>query len=281
MNKAFIDIGELGWSMYIHAHIRWLKKNADDSIAIITYPDRRCLYEGLVDIVQSVPPGFYTTFNVQAQNCLGIQKVLPDVVKAYFMPHLPDGYRIPDDFVLSCKWHYWEYDLDFTPYKYAKKLAGKPEILVFPRHRVGGWYSFRNLKESFYIELIKRLCDEYPKFNIRTIGTKMGAYNINIDKPNYINYVGKGDGLQDMIDRCQLAVATAGSQSGPVKIALLQGVPSYIIGHQRERHIGRENWMDTEAEFYQVPNKDYSRCDENKCIEAIVSFIKSKGRIKR
>jgi len=280
MNRALIDIGELGWSMYVHAHIRWLKKNTDDSIAVITYPDRRCLYEGLVDIVQSVPSGFYTAFNIKAQNCLGIQKILSSTIKVYFMPHLPNGYRIPDDFVLGCGWHFGD-RLDFAPYKYAKRLTGKSELLIFPRYRTGGWYSFRNLRESFYVELIKRLCDEYPSFNIRTIGTTMGAYNINVDKANYINYVGKGDGLQDMIDRCQLAVAATGSQSGPVKIALLQGVPTYIIGHQRERHIGRENWMKTEAEFYQVQNKDYSKYDADECIEAIISFIKSKGRIKR
>lgn len=278
MKRALIDIGELGWSMYVQAHIRWLKKTSDDSVAIITYPDRRCLYDGLVDIVQIVPPGFYTTFNTQAQNCLGIQKVLPDILRSYFMSHLPNGYVIPDDFIIGCKCRFGD-RLDFAPYKYEKKLTGKREVLIFPRRRLGGWYSYRNLKESFYAELIKRLCDEYPNFNVRTIGTAMGAYDISVDKPNYINHVGKGERLQDMIDRCQLAVAAVGSQSGPPKIALLQGVPTYMIGHQRERHMKNENWMGTAAGFYKVIDSDYGKFDADECIEAIVSFIKSKGKL--
>lgn len=278
MKRVFIDIGELGWSMYVQAHVRWLKKATDDSVVVITYPDRRCLYDGLADIVLSVDSGFYARFNTQAQNCLGIQKVMPDILKAYFNCHLPSGYKIPDDFIIGCKCRFGD-RLDFAPYKYSKKLNGKREILVFPRRRTGGWYSYRNLKESFYTELIKRLCDENPSLNIRTVGTMIGAYNINAGKPNYINHVGKGDGLQDMIDRCQVAVAAVGSQSGPPKIALLQGVPTYMIGHQRERHIRNENWMDTPTGFYKVTDSDYSKFDTDKCIEAIVSFIESEGRL--
>ena len=59
MKLAFIDIGELGWSMYVNAHIRWLKQQGEVSVAVITYPDRRCLYEGLADVVIDAPAEFY------------------------------------------------------------------------------------------------------------------------------------------------------------------------------------------------------------------------------
>lgn len=274
---AFIDIGELGWSMYIQAHVRWRKQNNSVSVAVITYPDRQCLYESLADIVRPVSAEFYTLFNAQAQNCLGIQKVSPETLREFFNSRLPADYSIPGDFNLTCKFQFGE-RLDFMPYKYSKTLAGREEVLVFPRHRIGGSYTYRNLKDSFYIDLIKRLCDEFPDLNIRTIGTTKSAYNIALDKPNYINYVGKGDGLQDMIDRCQLAVAAVGGQSGPPKIALLQGVPTFMIGHQKQRHIKGENWMRTTACFYSVSGTDYKGIDAAKCIEETVTFIKSNKR---
>jgi len=272
LKLAFIDIGELGWSMYISAHVRWYKERTGDEIAVMTYPDRRCLYDGLADVVMSVPDSFYTLFDTRRQNCLGIQKVPPDVMRKFFSEHLTNGFSIPEYFIMRCKPQFGD-KLIFQPYKYSKKIEGSREVLVFPRRRLGGWYSYRNLNESFYIELIKRLCDERPDLNIRTIGTTMGAYDINVNKPNYINHVGKGDGLQDMIDHCQLAVSAVGSQSGPPKIALLQGVPTYMIGHQRERHMRNENWMSTPTSFFTVPDSDYSKINENECIEEIVSFV--------
>lgn len=274
MKLAFMDIGELGWSMYISAHVRWYKEKTSDEIAVMTYPDRRCLYEGLADEVMSVPDAFYKQFDTRRQNCMGIQKIPPDTVKNFLSSYLTNGHRVPDYFIMRCKPQF-QGRLIFKPYEYSKKLEGQKEILIFPRYRIGGWYSFRNLSETFYVELIKRLCDEYPDFNLRTIGTRMGAYDINMNKENYINHVGKGDGLQDMIDRCQLAVAAVGSQSGPPKIALLQGVPTYMIGHQRERHMKNENWMGTRTMFYKVNDTDYSKINEPECRGEIMAFVDS------
>lgn len=274
---ALVDIGELGWSMYVNAHIRWLKQQGEVSVAIITYPDRRCLYEGLADVVIDAPAEFYKLYDTQRQNCLGIQKILPDYLKRFFTPYLPAGYSIPEDFIIGCKWRYGD-RLIFEPYKYSEKLEGGQEILVFPRFRQGGWYSYRNLPESFYMQLISKLCDEFPRLTVRTIGTAMGAYDIGVNKPNYINYRGKNGSLQDMIDRCQTAVAAVGSQSGPPKIALLQGVPTFMIGNQRHRHMEGENWMGTSVGFYQVSGDDYSKVNAGECIKEILSFIKSSGR---
>lgn len=270
---ALIDIGELGWSMYVNAHIRWLRQQGEVAVAVVTYPDRRCLYEGLADIVIDVPVEFYKLFDTQKQNCLGIQHVSPDILKRFFIRLLPARYNIPEDFIIGCRCRFGD-RLIFEPYNYSEKLEGRQEILVFPRCRQGGWYSYRNLPESFYAQLILNLCDEFPNLDIRTIGTAMGAYDIKVDKPNYINYIGKNGSLQDMIDRCQVAVAAVGSQSGPPKIALLQGVPTYMIGNQRHRHMEGENWMHTKVAFYEVKKDDYAGFDTADCIPKIISFIK-------
>lgn len=273
MKLAFIDIGELGWSMYVNAHIRWYKQQGEGSVAVITYSDRRCLYEGLADIVIDVPKNFYERFDMRVQNCLGLQHVASDNLKGFFAPYLPTGYHIPEDFIIGCKWRYGS-RLAFEPYPYSEKIEGRQEILVFPRYRLGGWYSYRNLSEPFYTQLILKLCNEFPSLTMRTIGTAMGAYNISVDKANYINYVGKNGSLQDMIDRCQTAVAAVGSQSGPPKIALLQGVPTFMIGNQQHRHMHGENWMDTKVAFYEVKKDDYADIDITGCTNKIISFIK-------
>ena len=277
MKLAFIDVGELGWSMYIAAHVRWLKDKTQNEIAVMTYPDRQCLYEGLVDDVIDVPSTFYTSFDVRRQNCLGIQKVIPDILKNFLSPHLTNGYCVPDYFVMRCK-HPFGDRLIFKPYPYSKKIEGPSEILIFPRYRRGGWYSFRNLPQAFYTQLIERLCGEFPHFNVRTIGTVNAAYDIIVDRPNYVNWVGRSKSLQDMIDRCQTAVVAVGSQSGPPKIALFQGVPTFMIGHQRQRHMQGENWSNTNVGFYSVPNENYVGINIAACVEETVTFARSNKR---
>ena len=278
MKFAFIDVGELGWSMYVNAHIRWHRRNTNpDSVAVITYPDRRCLYGALADIIINVPKRFYEVFDARRQNCLGLQKINPEMLRKFFLPYVPKDHSVPSDFILGCRYHFGN-RLAFEPYLYSKNLEGKCEILIFPRCRTGGWYSFRNLPEAFYAQLIKKLCDEFPQLTIRTVGTAEGAYALGIEKKNYVNSVGKNDTLQDMIDRCQSAVATVGSQSAPPKIALLQGVPTFMIGHQKQRHMQKENWMGTSMEFYRVPGTDYANIDIADCIEKAVAFVKSNKR---
>lgn len=272
MKIALIDIGELGWSLYLSAYVRWLKRNTGDSVAIITYPDRRCLYEGMADIILDVPESFYSLFPIQNQQCLGLIKVLPIRLKNYFLPYIPTGYAMPGNFIFKC------YNLKFPgyiyePFKHSHEPKPAEEILVFPRYRKGR-SAHRNLPEFFYAHLIERLCDEFPKLIVRTIGTDLGAYNISVEKPNYINWIGKGGSLQDLIDRCQVAKAVIGSQSAPPKISLLQGAPTFMIGHQRQRHVKHENWMGTKAGFYDIARGSYGQINIHDCIEKIILFVK-------
>ena len=38
---ALIDIGELGWSMYVNAHIHCINQKGEVSVAVFTYSDMR------------------------------------------------------------------------------------------------------------------------------------------------------------------------------------------------------------------------------------------------
>ncbi|MCK4792823.1 MAG: hypothetical protein KAV87_54340, partial [Desulfobacteraceae bacterium] len=157
-------------------------------------------------------------------------------------------------------------------YRYKTNHSDRSEILIFPRYRNS---VTRNLPKAFYISMINLICDEFPDCFVRTIGTANGAYDINeVQKNNYINWVGKSESIQDLIDSCQSAIAVVGSQSAPPKISLLQGVPTFIIGHERERHINAENWMRTKVAFYEIRGDSYNNFSSLDCMDKIVDFIR-------
>jgi len=165
----------------------------------------------------------------------------------------------------------------YKPYKYSKKLGGKRKILILPRCRKNPVMSYANVPKSFYITLIKVLCDEFPDYEIKTRGLNCGSYSIwndEIRKNNYLNGVRDNADLQDTIDECQLAKVALGSQSSLPKITLLQGIPTFMVGHQKDRHIGYENWMNTRAGFYEVAKNSYADFDFGDCLSKIVNFTR-------
>jgi len=275
MKIAFVDIGELGWSLYLSAHLKWLKKNTDYSVTIITSPDRKCLYKDSTDLILDIPHNFYKKFKGE-QSCFGLCSPIREELRGYFQKTLPSGYMIPEGFKFGCDRRFLSNKVVYKPYTYNKKLEGKKKILIFPRHRSSLPFSRRNLPKSFYISLIEILCDEFHDYEIETIGLTSGSYNIEVDKDNYTNKVREKVDLQDVIDECQLAVNAIGSQSVLPKIALLQGVSTFMIGHQQDRHINKENWLKTNAGFYEVAKNSYSNFNFKKCISKIILFIKEK-----
>lgn len=270
-NLAFIDVGELGWSLYLAAHIRWLKKYTDSIIAVITLPDRKCLYEGIADDVIEVPDKFRKKYDLYRQDSFKLRHLDWEQLRGFFLPYIPAGYRVAKHEEYPTQ--IFSNNRIYEPYKYSKPRENGKEIIIFPRCRPGLWQR-RNLQEKFYTRLIKRLCDEFPKFIVRTIGTKDGAYDMTIKRPNYINWVGKDETIQNLIDKCQSAVAAVGSQSSPPKLTLLQGVPTFIIGHQKERHIKEENWMNTKVGFYEIDKRAYETFNDRACINAIIDFVR-------
>ena len=273
MNKlVFIDAGELGWSLYLSAYIRWAKKDTDSMIAVITYPDRKCLYENLADDIIFIPETFHEKYDLSMQDSYKLRKVGWDELNAFFLPYIPKGYRFAE---------YGEYpnkitsdSRSFVPYKYSRPPENGKEIMVFPRCRSHPLWGRRNLSEKFYLQLIKQLCYEFPKLTVRTIGIKSGAYDIKTDKFNYINWVGRGGDLQDMINRCQSAVVAIGSQSALPKISLLQRIPTFVIGHQKERHVKKENWMNTKISFYEVGGRGYAGINVDDCVKSAIAFVR-------
>lgn len=271
MKRMYVDVGELGWSLYLGAHVRWLKEHTDDHIGVMTHADRRCLYNGIADAVYDMPSDFYEKFRRGTEVYFGLKGTSGEELRNYFTKRMPGGYELKGFFG---RWNKIKAEAIFKPYAHSKTLEGKKEILVFPRCRNMGRSSMRNLSKEFYAKMVDALCAKFPDYTVRAIGIPSGAYNVNgIKKANYINDVREDADLQGLIDRCQVAVAAVGSQSAPPKLTLLQGVPTFMIGHQRGRHMTADNWMSTKVEFYDVPKKNYGNLDMGDCIDKIISFV--------
>lgn len=272
------DVGELGWSLYLVGHLRFLRSYYNFNIDVMTYPDRACLYKQVADNIFKLPDEFYEKFDISEQECFGIKAssdpTSKDELMAFFLGVIPQHCYIPPGFAFTCKAFGMIYSHE--PFQYKTINFENPEqkeILVFPRAR-GGRFLPRNLPVKFYVELIWELCKQFPQHTVRTMGTESGAYKIDkVIAQNYICSVDEGADLQRMIDRCQIAIAAIGSQSAPPKITLLQGVPTFMIGHEKERHTKLENWKQTECGFYETHN--YQNFDFKLCIDSIIRFIRS------
>lgn len=279
MKEVFLDVGELGWSMYLSAHMRWLKKEGHPVPPVMVLPGRECLYEGLTDTILQVPGDFHNLFDTRKQNCFSLHKVSGPRLREYFNSKLPARYCISEKQLLEnhklrCIFPGQKL---FEPYPSELSSNEKNEILIFPRRRALSPFSHRNLSELFYISLISRICDENKDCVVRTMGTLSGAYHImkeRVSKSNYVNSVGETSSLQAVIDRCQVAICTVGGTSALPKLAMLQGVPSFIVGHEDARFKVGENWRRTKVGFYHISHLQYGTFDFEGCIGKIILFVK-------
>jgi len=272
MREAFVDIGELGWSLLLSAHTRWLKRQGQPVALTMTFSDRMSLFEGLVDDVRSLPTDFNQKFGHGIASGFGLEGITANQMRAYFNEALAPEYFVSPKMSFRCVPPHFRSETIFEPYPYKANHSDNSEILIFPRYRDS---VKRNISKSFYISLINLICDEFPDYFVRTIGIANGAYDIHeVRKSNYVNYVGKSESIQDLIDSCQSAIVAVGSQSAPPKISLLQGVPTFIMGHERKRHVTNDNWMGTKVAFYEIQGDSYDNFDSADCMDKIIDFIK-------
>ncbi len=280
MIPAYIDIGELGFSVYLSAHMKWLKDHGYPVAMVMTYPDRKCLYEDWVEKVINIPEEFYIDFDIGQQQGFrigrGIHENLNTFFKYYFNTKLPDGYCVSEDmnFDISLPKELYSGKMLFTSYPYKERFTGRKEILVFTRHRDYALFNRKNLPKKFWIDLINSLCNRFRRYTIRAVGTKIGAYDITeVQKNNYVNSVGRVSNLQSLIDRCQVTVGAIGGDSGPLKIMRLQNVPTFIIGWNRE-WIEYDNCLGKNFYFYEIALKEHNIFNNKVAITEAVSFFK-------
>jgi predicted SAM-dependent methyltransferase len=269
---AFVDVGELGWSLYLSGYLRWLKANTPATLCVLTLKDRFCLYEGIADLSIEVEPNPFGS--KYPQDRLGFGKIDAQTMREYYNQKLPEGYRIPDYVTFKAD-SFFEGKMIFKPYKVKTILSDKKDtILIFPRYRRPRSHSWRNLPQKFYVALAKEISKEFPDYNIVSIGSKHGAYSLDIKLPKFKNIVGQTD-IQDVIDYCNISVAAIGSHSSLPKLSLLQRVPTFVIGHQKQRVTNRDNWLKTKVGFFEVDKTGYNVLSYNDYFKKIVRILKA------
>lgn len=263
--KVFADIGELGWALYLSAYTRWLNERGEKTTVIT---DRGCLFES--SKIVPIPKEFFDKFGEYPADCFGRRgnsdKQIREVLNAeQSLDNVCDDLKFGDDRSFKGKTIYKPYPVKSNPFPKS--------ILVFPRYRASVYHMGRNLSYDFYSKLIGALCVEFPHKLILSLGTEE-SYDIteNVYK-NYIN-LRKKTNIQELIDYCSSACVTIGGTSAPPKIALLQGTPSFIIGHEKERFMVEDNWIKTKVGFYEVSVNSYLTLDIPQCIKEVVEFVK-------
>jgi hypothetical protein len=279
---VFVDVGELGWSLYLSGHIQWLKKYySDEHIIVFTACHRKVLFEG-ADETRDIPAEFYSKYSACPQMCFGLLENIRKLVgnrelRIFFRQYFPEDYRIPNYFDFKNSW-ITKNKVLFQPYRVKNKYPFK-NILVFPRCRLSQPHHKRNLPQEFYEKLILALCSEFPRHMVISVGSLNGAYTINLGNPNYKNCVGENTSVQDVIDFCPMSLGAVGGASSLPKISLLQGVPTYVIGHEKERVVRTENWRGIKVSFWEIPHEGYATFNSKECIRDVVNFFKENQKL--
>jgi hypothetical protein len=261
---AYVSCGELGWDLYLSAHIKYVNRHMGRNIPVMTYPDRFCLYPETI----SLPEEYYEEFKDTQAECFGRRNIHPQKLKDFFSKYID----IPDYFQFTCNPLFQTFEMvEYTPYMVKNHYSLK-RIIVFPRRRDGD-FAVRNLPKEFYEELIYTLCQKFRGVQIFTVGTLEESYNINLAIGNYTNFISKTD-IQGVIDIVTGSIATIGSQSSLPKLSLLQKTPSYLVGHERYRHTIKENWLSTKVGFWEIKLEEYNSFNNLECVFKIIEFIK-------
>ena len=285
MNTLYYDCGELGWSLYLLGHLTHLtlvRKRTD--IAICTYRNRETLYRHLdIEIVPMPDPllekiSNYDQDGIQLYKLDTNERIHNDKLYKLFDDYFKDRYIINKDY------HKFANESVHRPIpsnnsalKSATNIIDDNEcILVFPRKRAGK-FGKRNLPEEFYIELVNKFLKIYKGITVLSVGLQTSSYWLGktIKHPDFIDLTSYNSKwlleITIALFNTGRAMFSVGSQSALPKLSLLQTVPSYMIGHQKSRHVNVDNWMNTSCGFHEVT--DYSALDIDDCISDIISFI--------
>lgn len=166
----------------------------------------------------------------------------------------------------------------FCQYKTDKLPSERPIIVIFPRARARA--AQRNIPRFVWYELVENL---KKTCTVVLAGTPQGACLADYKADNVINLISydEPDKTQKIITYLNSAQMSVSSQSGGTHIALLSGCPSYIIGHEMERHSKVENRLNTPTSFRTL--SDYRAIDAFTMLQdmdALLAKLKESGWIK-
>ena len=247
-------VGEFGWELcYWQAHGRWLKNHIPDiEILVVTFLGRQAFYRDFANFVVFHADETKARFGRQdCYNSTGINRKeyfayagrMIEEFRAYGAITTPNHngrfYIKPETMTLR----------RFAPLKLLSnfvklKNVSKKSVMLFPRRRQDN----RDWPEGNWMKLISRFLDE--GYQLIIAGTKDSSYPVQKDEriinlcredPLYIL-----DLVLHYLTKVEMAV---GSQSALPILALHQGVPTLMWGHEQERHERELNWFNTPCRY--------------------------------
>lgn len=158
----------------------------------------------------------------------------------------------------------------FCKYSSPPINIDKPIISVFPRYRDRS--SNRNVPPFVWKEVVDSLVAS--GFLVVLGGTPNGSCLADYINENVVNLIPykEDDKLAQIMGYLNNSICSLSSQSGLTHLSLACDTPSYIIGHEKERHTIEENRLDTPTSFRYV--SDYRAIDAQTILEDIQEFMK-------
>lgn len=293
-NELYVDeptvtwffIGELGWfCQWNQAYMRYLKNNVyqDRKFVLMTDIDKHVLVHDFASYTIGLPQWFYDL------------KLERDCYESPLPGSPPGSLTPPDVYTELIKYFRQFYNVEkaieiWTPRgaemfwpshkpqmfaNYTKENAGgklvvhgRPFICVSPRGRTRA--PQRNVPEYVWRETVDILRGD---FTVVLCGTPDGSYLVDYQDENVINlitYVGD-DKLEKVMEYYCKSVCHISSQSGPTHVGMLCMCPSYIIGHEMERHAVNENRFASPVSFRYI--QDYRCIDAQTIVKDMSVFL--------
>lgn len=292
IDDAYFDIGEIGWSQYIAGHVRYLAEVKKRKVAVVCHPHKRVLYRQSATLVLPIPDEWNKKFshtevegfhlynpenNTKMTNLQNISKLIRE---AY--PGLPFRFNYSK----------WVDSRIMAPYFHKPEILDEAKIdgdciIIFPRWRPSKFAS-RNIKKEIWISMVNKICERYPHMKIVSVGSPGGSLTLNgiINHANFIDLVPYDNlkTLDILVGLCNTGQAkvTFGNVTGPIKMAMVCGTPSFIFGYKKERNrlTREENYCNVDCGYYDCyfpPNgnelKDSFDVNENELLLQTFKFF--------
>ena len=250
-DHKFLLVANSAYHAYVNDFIAWTVDLPDEFKALKL--DQDC-YEA---VLPNSPPGSFLPANIYSDLVNYIKTLYNNDKGKLILPPRGCNFWIDDKPQVFAK---YKSNLEFKP--------TKPTISVMPRKRTRA--ANRNVPEFVWKETVDILS---KTFQVVLLGTPSGACLGDYKGDNVINLINYDgeDKTEETIKYLNNSLCSISSQSGGTHISLFCDCPSYIIGHEKDRHARTENRLDTAVSFRYV--MDY-RCIDGKTIyEDVMSFI--------
>lgn len=274
-------IGELGWFLQkFQGYLRFLKekKYPDHKFVVMTNLQFYPIIEDFVKYTLDLPDEFYK-LNLETDCYEAPVKgsppgsLTPSNIWSSLIKYIRNFYNVDKAIELWTPRGYNTFvdgqPQTFKRYEYPAIKTDSPVICVFPRERERA--PERNVPEFVWKQVVDSLRES---FTVVLGGTPSGSCLANYTGNNIVNLISynEQDKLEKIMRYICSSVCTVSSQSGLSHVSLLCNTPTYMIGHERDRHCVTDNRLSAPVSFRMV--NDYRAVSPEEILNDLNNFIK-------